>query len=49
MSTFYPDANPSLMGSNVYKNNPKLINKQIFRILGKIPTIAACAYRHRIG
>jgi citrate synthase len=24
-------------------------NKQIFRILGKIPTIAACAYRHRIG
>lgn len=24
-------------------------NKQIFRILGKVPTIAACAYRHRIG
>lgn len=27
----------------------QLRNKQIFRILGKLPTIAACAYRHRIG
>ena len=24
-------------------------NKQIVRIIGKLPTIAACAYRHRIG
>jgi citrate synthase len=26
-----------------------MINKQIFRCLGKLPTLAACAYRHRIG
>eukprot|EP01132_Coremiostelium_polycephalum_P001993 gene1993-2454_t len=48
MSTFYPDANPALSGFDVYKNKA-LMNKQIFRILGKLPTIAACAYRHRIG
>jgi citrate synthase len=27
----------------------KLVNKQMFRIIGKLPTIAACAYRHRVG
>ena len=27
----------------------KIRNKQMFRIIGKIPTIAACAWRHRIG
>ncbi|GAM19919.1 hypothetical protein SAMD00019534_030940, partial [Acytostelium subglobosum LB1] len=48
MSTFYPEANPALRGADIYKNKP-LMNKQIFRILGKLPTIAACAYRHRIG
>ena len=35
-------------GPNIYKDT-QMRNKQIFRILGKIPTIAACAYRHRIG
>ncbi|EGG23696.1 citrate synthase [Cavenderia fasciculata] len=48
MSTFYPEANPALRGADIYKNKA-LMNKQIFRILGKLPTIAACAYRHRIG
>ncbi|KYQ88890.1 citrate synthase [Tieghemostelium lacteum] len=48
MSTFYPEANPALAGVDIYKNK-LLMNKQIFRILGKLPTIAACAYRHRIG
>lgn len=48
MSTFYPEANPALEGSDIYKNQ-SLMNKQIFRLLGKMPTIAACAYRHRIG
>ncbi|EFA78935.1 citrate synthase [Heterostelium album PN500] len=48
MSTFYPEANPALKGADIYKNKA-LMNKQIFRILGKLPTIAACAYRHRIG
>eukprot|EP00698_Gefionella_okellyi_P020972 TRINITY_DN6680_c0_g1_i1.p1 TRINITY_DN6680_c0_g1~~TRINITY_DN6680_c0_g1_i1.p1 ORF type:complete len:491 (-),score=71.95 TRINITY_DN6680_c0_g1_i1:757-2229(-) len=49
MSTYFPDANPALAGADVYRNNEKLRNKQIYRILGKLPTIAACAYRHRIG
>eukprot|EP00019_Armaparvus_languidus_P007696 CAMPEP_0168590656 /NCGR_PEP_ID=MMETSP0420-20121227/6687_1 /TAXON_ID=498008 /ORGANISM="Pessonella sp." /LENGTH=460 /DNA_ID=CAMNT_0008626335 /DNA_START=43 /DNA_END=1422 /DNA_ORIENTATION=- len=49
LSTFYPDANPTLnQGKDIYKD-PKMINKQMFRIIGKLPTIAACAYRHRIG
>eukprot|EP00698_Gefionella_okellyi_P009142 TRINITY_DN229_c0_g1_i1.p1 TRINITY_DN229_c0_g1~~TRINITY_DN229_c0_g1_i1.p1 ORF type:complete len:500 (-),score=103.25 TRINITY_DN229_c0_g1_i1:587-2050(-) len=48
MSTFHPEANPSLVGANLYRD-PRMRNKQIFRILGKVPTLAACAYRHRIG
>eukprot|EP01114_Cavostelium_apophysatum_P024313 TRINITY_DN9474_c0_g1_i1.p1 TRINITY_DN9474_c0_g1~~TRINITY_DN9474_c0_g1_i1.p1 ORF type:complete len:512 (-),score=104.69 TRINITY_DN9474_c0_g1_i1:93-1628(-) len=48
LSTFYPEANPALSGSDIYKNH-SIRNKQIFRIIGKLPTIAACAYRHRIG
>lgn len=49
LGTFYGDANPALQGTDIYKTNIALRNKQIFRILGKLPTIAACAYRHRIG
>ena len=26
-----------------------MVNKQIFRLIGKVPTLAACSYRHRIG
>jgi len=37
-----------LLRQNVYANE-KLRNKQIHRILGTMPTIAAYAYRHRIG
>eukprot|EP00761_Pharyngomonas_kirbyi_P012275 gb/GECH01012302.1/.p1 GENE.gb/GECH01012302.1/~~gb/GECH01012302.1/.p1 ORF type:complete len:502 (+),score=142.09 gb/GECH01012302.1/:1-1506(+) len=48
LSTFYPDANPALAGQDVFKDE-RVRNKQIFRILGKLPTLAACAYRHRIG
>lgn len=48
LSTFYPFANPALQGENLYMGE-KIRNKQIFRLLGKLPTIAACAYRHRIG
>jgi citrate synthase len=29
--------------------NPTARNKQVLRILGKLPTVAAFAYRHRIG
>jgi len=48
MSTFHPEANPALAGQTVY-NNKDLRNKQIHRIIGTIPTLAAFAYRHRIG
>jgi citrate synthase len=48
LSTFYEEANPALYGTHIY-DSPSMRNKQIFRILGKLPTIAACAYRHRIG
>jgi len=48
MSTFHPEANPALQGQNVY-DDKKLRNKQIHRIIGTMPTIAAYAYRHRIG
>jgi len=41
MSTFHPEAR------NV--QNPEAREKQIWRILGKLPTIAAFAYRVRIG
>ncbi len=48
MSTFHPEANPALAGSDIYKN--KLVrNKQIHRLVGTLPTIAAFAYRHRTG
>jgi citrate synthase len=33
----------------LYIKDKKLMNKQIVRILGKAPTIAAANYRHRIG
>ena len=40
-STFYPEAKDV--------DDPKVRLKQIWRILGKLPTLAAFAYRHRIG
>jgi citrate synthase len=41
MSTLYPES------KNVH--DPKIREKQIWRIIGKLPTIAAFGYRHRIG
>ncbi len=41
MSTLHADAR------NI--NDEKARNKQILRLLGKLPTVAAFAYRHRIG
>lgn len=47
-STFKPEANPALSGETIYKDiNTR--NKQIYRLLGLVPTIAANSYRHRIG
>jgi len=48
MSTFHPDANPALAGQDVYQDKT-MVNKQIYRILGTMPTVAANCYRHRIG
>lgn len=47
--TFYSDANPALAGLDIFTRSIETRNKQIFRILGKMPTIAAQSYRHRIG
>jgi citrate synthase len=41
LSTFYPDAR--------ILSNPLCNRKQILRLIGKMPTLAACAYRHRLG
>lgn len=47
-STLKPEANPALSGESIYKDiNTR--NKQIYRLLGLVPTIAANSYRHRIG
>src|SRR5260370_16947453 len=41
LSTFYPEAKHTAA--------PKSREKQIVRLLGKMPTLAAYAYRHRLG
>jgi citrate synthase len=48
MGTFHPEANPALAGQDVYMDK-KIRNKNIHRVLGTMPTLAAFAYRHRIG
>ena len=48
LGTFYPEANPALAGEDVFEDT-RLQTKQIYRILGKMPTLAANAYRHRMG
>ncbi|KAK4531692.1 hypothetical protein CCYA_CCYA09G2549 [Cyanidiococcus yangmingshanensis] len=49
LSTFHPEANPALRGSQLYRNDQRARNKQIYRLLGKVATIAACVWRVRIG
>jgi citrate synthase len=41
LATFYPDA------KDIFNEDSR--RKQIFRLVAKVPTIAAFAYRHRIG
>jgi len=48
MGTFQSDANPALQGEGVY-NDLTFRNKQIHRLIGCMPTIAAFSYRHRMG
>ena len=48
LSTIHPEANPSLNGEKIYKDR-KFVMKQVYRILGNTPTLAAYCYRHRVG
>ena len=41
LSTFYPESHKP--------RDPKVRRGQIVRLIGKMPTLAACAYRHRLG
>src|SRR5215813_12153973 len=41
LSTFYPES------KNI--TDPKVRRKQIIRLIGKMPTLASYAYRHRLG
>lgn len=49
MSTFQPDQNPAIHVDKAVYRNVLVQNKQIQRLLGRVPTIAAYAFRHRIG
>ncbi|KAJ1691031.1 hypothetical protein LUZ63_015186 [Rhynchospora breviuscula] len=48
LSVFHPDANPALRGQDLYKAK-QVRDKQIVRVLGKVPTIAAAAYLRLAG
>ena len=56
LGAFAPEANPSLQGQKLYTNaasgDPsalQILDKQILRIIGKAPTLAAASYRMRQG
>ncbi|KAI3336960.1 citrate synthase-like protein [Xylariaceae sp. AK1471] len=56
MGAFAPEANPSLRGQKLYTNaasgdiaSLQILDKQILRIIGKAPTLAAASYRMRQG
>jgi citrate synthase len=49
MSAYAPEANPALQGRDLYTRDVATMDKQIVRILGKATTVAAMAYRIRIG
>ncbi|XP_010915459.1 citrate synthase, glyoxysomal isoform X1 [Elaeis guineensis] len=48
LSVFHPDANPALRGQDLYQSK-QVRDKQIARIIGKAPTIAAAAYLRMAG
>lgn len=56
LGAFAPEANPSLQGQKLYSNaasgdvaSLQVLDKQILRIIGKAPTLAAASYRMRQG
>ncbi|CAK9191097.1 unnamed protein product [Sphagnum troendelagicum] len=48
LSSFHADANPALQGQDLY-NSKSVRDKQIVRIIGKVPTLAAAAYLRMAG
>merc|ERR1719230_1502729 len=48
MGTLQPDQNPALAGQDIY-SDPQIRYKQILRIIGRAPTIAAMSFRSRMG
>ena len=56
LGAFAPEANPSLQGQRLYTDaatgnvdSLQVLDKQILRIIGKAPTLAAASYRMRQG
>ncbi|GJD01220.1 citrate synthase [Colletotrichum higginsianum] len=56
LGAFAPESNPSLQGQKLYTDAAsgdmhalKMLDKQILRIIGKAPTLAAASYRMRQG
>ncbi|GAA5952696.1 hypothetical protein JCM21900_000406 [Sporobolomyces salmonicolor] len=53
LGAYAPEANPSLAGQKLYTSGSsaalQMMDKQIFRLLGKSITLAAMAYRARMG
>ncbi|KAG6853971.1 hypothetical protein C0991_011833 [Blastosporella zonata] len=53
LGSYYGEGNPSLQGQNIYTRGDKasleLMDKQIYRLIGKATTLAAMAYRVRQG
>lgn len=53
LGSYYSEANPSLQGQTLYTKGDQdsltVLDKQIYRILGKATTLAAMAYRVRQG
>ena len=48
LSTCHPEQNPALAGQHIYKST-EVQDKQIVRLIGKIPTLAAFAYHRASG
>lgn len=48
LSSFHGDANPALQGQDLY-DSKAVRDKQIVRIIGKVPTLAAAAYLRMAG
>ena len=48
LSAFHPEQNPALQGGGIYKSK-EIRDKQVVRIIGKMPALAALAYHRRSG